>query len=59
VPDFNHPFTDTAFTSTANSGFPIGHALLTVFVKGIPGASRLILLKDFYRLYLPLLLKTP
>ncbi len=57
TPDPNNPFTDTAYTSTAVTGFPFGHALLTVFVNGIPGESRIILLKDFYHLYLPLLLK--
>jgi hypothetical protein len=57
TPDPNNPFTDTAYTSTAVTGFPFGHALLTVFVNGIPGESRIILLKNFYHLYLPLLLK--
>jgi hypothetical protein len=56
-PDQAHPFTETAFTSTGVTGFPVGHALLTVFVNGIPSESKVIVLRDFFHLYLPQLLK--
>ena len=37
-------WSDTTFTSQAVTGFPAGHALVTIFTNGIPGTSRVILI---------------
>jgi hypothetical protein len=57
APDPAHPFTETAYTSTAVTDFPVGPALLTAFVNGIPSDSRVIFLRNSYHLFLPLIKK--
>ena len=42
VPDPAHPFTSTAYTSLAVSGFSRGYAGVRVFVNGIPSAAATI-----------------
>ncbi len=48
--DAASPFSDTAFTSTSTalSGWPYGHLLATVFVNGIPSASKVALYAPTY-----------
>jgi uncharacterized repeat protein (TIGR01451 family)/uncharacterized delta-60 repeat protein len=41
LPDPAQPFTATAFTSGPIGSFPSGHALVTVFVNGIPSTATL------------------
>jgi hypothetical protein len=50
-------FSDTAFTSAPVTGFPAGHALVTVFVNGIPSISRMVMMTASRRVYLPIIVK--
>ncbi|MGB3905833.1 MAG: hypothetical protein WBB22_13025 [Anaerolineae bacterium] len=42
LPDPTTPFSDTLFISTGVRDFPAGQTLVTVFVNGIPSASRMV-----------------
>jgi hypothetical protein len=59
LPDPTTGFSDTTFTSAPiSSDFPLGHALVTVFVNGIPSISEIILVHTGAgEIYLPLILK--
>ena len=50
-------FSSTAYTSTDVSDIHPGHALVTVFVNGIPSVSRITLVQDTTPIYLPIILK--
>jgi hypothetical protein len=50
-------FSSTAYTSTEVSDIHPGHALVTVFVNGIPSVSRIIPVQDTTPIYLPIILK--
>jgi hypothetical protein len=50
-------FSSTAYTSTEVSNIHPGHALVTVFVNGIPSVSRIISVQDTTPIYLPIILK--
>ena len=50
-------FNSTSYTSLPITDMQRGPVLVTVFVNGIPGVSKLLLLRDYYRLYLPLVIR--
>ena len=50
-------FTGTSYTSLPITGFPKGPAMVTVFVNGIPSQSKLLMLRDYFYVYLPLVRK--
>jgi N-acetylneuraminic acid mutarotase len=55
-PTISGGFTGSAYTSSPLPNFAPGHALLTVFVNGIPSASHMVLVnKDTVKFYLPVL----
>jgi hypothetical protein len=56
-PDPTTGFSDTTFTSAPTpSDFPLGHALVIVFVNGIPSISEIILVHTGAgEVYLPLI----
>jgi N-acetylneuraminic acid mutarotase/PKD repeat protein len=46
LPDPANNWSDTGFTSKPVTGFPPGHAAVTVFTNGIPSVSKTILIAD-------------
>jgi N-acetylneuraminic acid mutarotase len=50
-------FGATAFTSQPLAGIQRGPVLVTVFVNGIPSASRVTVVADGFRLHLPLIIR--
>ena len=50
-------FSSTSYTSLPVTGFPKGPVLVTVFVNGIPSQSKLLMLRDYFYVYLPLVRK--
>jgi hypothetical protein len=50
-------FSGTSYASLPVTNMQNGPAIVTVFVNGIPSLSKLILLKDYYYIFLPLILK--
>jgi hypothetical protein len=50
-------FSSTSYTSLPITGFPKGPLLVTVFVNGIPSHSKMLMLRDYFYVYLPLAMK--
>ena len=50
-------FSSTSYTSLPITGFPKGPALVTVFTNGIPSQSKMLMLRDYFYVFLPLVRK--
>jgi hypothetical protein len=54
--------TPSSFSSTFYTSLPVtvlhqGPILVTVFVNGIPGISKMLILRDYFRVFLPLVFR--